>query len=164
MVPGYLGLVDPELRIRRSAERAHLYVLERRCRRRPATAVGYRDISDMHIQARDGYIHVATVHPQWLTRPWNIVRALKEEGADLFVKGAARTADEMEYHEAWQKETRKRRRLGLFRDIAVDAYDVLNRMGNRDGTERTRVSVAGGPTKLVKTMSPPRAGHRRFLG
>jgi hypothetical protein len=68
-VPGYLRLVDPDLRIRKSAEYSGLYVLERRCRRAPAVNTGMRDLSDMHIQARDGYIHVATTHALWLLKP-----------------------------------------------------------------------------------------------
>ncbi|MGE0590911.1 MAG: hypothetical protein AB7G23_03025 [Vicinamibacterales bacterium] len=143
-VPGYLARMDPDLRLRRSAERPDLYVLERRCRRRPVVNTGMRDVSDMHVQARDGYIHVATVHPNWLTKPWNIIRALREEGTDLWARGgAARVADELDYEEQWARETRRRRRLGLFRDIAADAYPVLDRMGNRDGTDRTRINNAG---------------------
>jgi hypothetical protein len=147
-VQGYLDRIDPELRLRRSAERPGLYVLERRCRRRPALNVGMRDRSDMHVQARDGYIHVSTVHPSFLTKPWNIVRALREEGADLFATSATAVADEEAYEQQWQRETRRRRRLGLYRDIAREAYDVLNRVGNRDGTERTRVSAPSGVQRI----------------
>lgn len=147
-VQGYLDRHDPDLRLRKSAERPHLYVLERRCRRRPAVNLGMRDRSDMHVQARDGYIHVATVHPAFLEKPWNIIRALTEEGADLFAKGAHEVADEEAYEARWQKETRRRRRLGLFRDIAREAFDTLNRIGNSDGTERTRVSSPGGLTRM----------------
>lgn len=147
-VPGYLAQVDPELRLRKSAERPGIYILERRCRRRPATNTGMRDRSDMHVQARDGYIHVASVHPNWLNKPWNIVRALRDEGADLFARGAHAIADEEQYEAEWARQTRRRRRLGLYRDIAADGYDTLARMGNRDGTERTRVRALGGPTRL----------------
>lgn len=143
-VAGYLARMDPDLRLRRSAERPDVYVLERRCRRRPVVNTGMRDRSDMHVQARDGYVHVATVHPNWLNKPWNIVRALQEEGVDLWARGGAdAVSSELEYEEAWAKETRRRRRLGLFRDIAADAYSVLDRLGNGDGTDRTRISNAG---------------------
>lgn len=151
-VYGYLRLVDPDLRVRRSAEWTHLYVLERRCRRAPAVNTGMRDVSDMHIQARDGYIHVSTVHPSYLTKPWNMVRALKEEGADLWAEGGAlRFDNELLYEEAWAKETRRRRRLGLYRDIAADAYGPMQRM-NIDGA-RSRISNAG--------VTPT---HAQFLG
>lgn len=145
-VPGYLTFVDPDLRLRRSVERPHLYVLERRCRRRPAVNTGMRDLSDMHVQARDGYIHVCTVHPWYLDRPWRIVQALKEQGSDLWAEGGAqRFADELAYEEAWARETRRRRRRQLFREIAREGFDVLDRLGNRDGTERVRISAPGVP-------------------
>jgi hypothetical protein len=141
-VMDYLALFDAELRLRRSAERPNLFVLERRLRRQPWANTGLRDESDMLIQARDGYVHVATVHPNWLNRPWKMVEALKTEGVDLWeTKGAATVADELEYEEAWKTLTRKRRRRQLFREIALDAFDVLDRMGNPDGTDRVRVSV-----------------------
>jgi len=140
-VAEYIERHDPELRIRKSAEKRWCYVLERRCRRAPATNAGLGDYSDLHIQARDGYVHVSLVHPQYMTRPWNIVRGLLEEGVDLFAQSAHKVADELDYEERWAKESRRRRRLGLFRDIAVDAFPILDRLGNRDGTERTRISV-----------------------
>jgi hypothetical protein len=143
-VPGYLALHDADLRIRRSVERSGLFVLERRCRRRPATNTGMRNRSDMHVQARDGYIHVATVHPAYLMRPWNIVNALKSEGEDLWAAGGhAKVANEAEYEDRWHRETRKRRRLGLFRNIAAEFFDIGNRLGNKDGTDRTRINNPG---------------------
>lgn len=153
-VHGYLRLVDRDLRIRKSVEWPGLYVLERRCRRAPAVNTGMRDQSDMHIQARDGYIHVATTHAGWLFKPWNMVRALKEEGVDLWATGGAQLcASEMEYEEHWTKVTRRRRRQGLYRDIAGEGYDLLSRM-NING-ERSRISNVGvqphavGPTAAV---------------
>ena len=141
----YLVQFDADLRLRKSAERPDLYVLERRLRNRPASNLGMQDLSDMHVQARDGYIHVATVHPSYLDRPWRMVAKLKEAGADLWDSGGAgRIADECEYEEEWQRITRKRRRLQLFRDIALDGYDILNRMNS--GGERTRIAAPGRPT------------------
>lgn len=142
-VIGYLQLVDPDLRIRRSAEATNVFVIERRCRRAPAVNTGMRDTSDMHVQARDGYIHVASVHPNWLTKPWNMVAALKCEGADLWAEGGhAKFATEVEYEEAWTVETRKRRRFGLYRDIAGDGYDALNRL-SKNGVRASRINNVG---------------------
>lgn len=144
-VHGYLRLVDSALRIRRSVEQRGLYVLERRCRRAPAVNTGMRDRSDMHVQARDGYIHVATTRAIWLTKPWNMVRALRTEGVDLWVQGGAtNVANELDYEEKWAKETRRRRRRGLYRDIAGEAFDILNRVNS--GGERSRINNAGMPT------------------
>lgn len=142
-VEGILQTFDPDLRLRKSAERAGFYCLERKCRRRSAVNAGLGDYTDLHVQARDGYIHVSLVHWQWLTRPENIITALKVEGEDLFAKGGMQVADELEYEEAWTKESRRRRRLGLLRDIAVDAFDPLSRLGNGDGTDVTRFSNPG---------------------
>jgi len=144
--------MDPSLRIRKSAEQRGLYVLERRCRRAPATNTGMRDRSDMHVQARDGYIHVATTRAIWLTKPWNMVRALKTEGVDLWAAGGAQqVSSEMEYEERWAKETRRRRRRALYRDIAVDAYDVLQRMNG----DRSRINNAGVPTLAANLRGDP---------
>jgi hypothetical protein len=142
-VEGIVREFDGDLRLRKSVDRPTYYVLERKCRQRPAVNAGLGDHSDLHIQARDGYIHVSLVHLNWMTRPANIIRALREEGEDLFARSGNAVADELEYEEAWAKESKRRRRFGLLRDIAVDAYDPLSRMGNRDGTERTRISNAG---------------------
>lgn len=152
-VQGYLRLVDPDLRIRRSVEAANLYILERRCRRAPAVNTGMRVLSDMHVQARDGYIHVSSVREIWLTKPWNIVRALKEEGADLWAEGGAlKYTNELEYEEAWAKETRRRRRRSLYKDIAADALPIMQRM-NIEGS-RLRFTNPG----------VPKLSHATFLG
>lgn len=139
-----LSAADPGLRLRRSVERPDLWVLERKVRRAPAINTAMTIRSDMHLQARDGYLHVSTVHPNWFIRPGNIIRALKEEGVDLWEQGGARrVVDEIEYEERWAKETRRRRRRQRFAEIARDHFDLLNRLGNKDGTERTRISVPG---------------------
>lgn len=158
-VVDYLVQFDADLRLRRSAERPELYVLERRIRNRPASNLGMRDLSDMHIQARDGYIHVATVHPTYLERPWRMVAQLKESGADLWDSGGAgRIADECEYEEEWQRITRKRRRLQLFRDIARDGFDLLNRLNS--GGERSRIAAPGPPTREALHDSLPQTTAR----
>lgn len=136
-----LRLHDPALRLRRSAEHPHLFVLERRCARASASNAGLRDLSDLHIQRRDGYIHVATTRLIWLTKPWNLIRALKQEGADLWAEGGAQKyAQEEEYEEQWMRESRRRRRMGLYRDIASEGFDLLNRM---PGSDRSRINNPG---------------------
>jgi hypothetical protein len=146
-------LIDPALRVRRSVEWRGYYVIERRCRRAPAVNTGMGDGSDMHVQARDGYIHVATAHANWIRHYPNIMRELKHAGGDLWAAGGSeRFANEVEYEEAWAKETRKRRRLGLYRAIAGEGFDILNRMNS--GGERSRISNAGTTPKT----------HDEFLG
>jgi hypothetical protein len=160
-VEGYLARQDPDLRIRRSAEDPRYYVLERRCRRRPPVHAGRRDESDLHIQARDGYVHVARVHPSYLTRPWRLVRALREMGEDLWVQGAARFATEEDYQVAWARESARRRRREEFRALAREAYDLAQRHG--DGVTRPRVSNAGVPI-VAPTRQQRRAAARASVG
>lgn len=156
-VPGYLALHDADLRLRKSVDRPGFFVLERRCRRRSPIKTAMRDTSDIHVQGRDGYIHVSTVHPQWLMRPWNILRALKEDGEDLFAKGAMQFADELEYEDRWRRETAKRRRKHEFKALAREMYDLIDRHGGQGGTDRGRISNPGLPDQLKKR----RRGHGR---
>jgi hypothetical protein len=142
--------LDPSLRLRRSIEEPQFFVLERQCARSSPINVGMRIRSDMHLQARDGYIHVGLVHPSLLDKPWVITYRLRHEGRDLwegrvFGKDGARTFEEQEQYEAtWARETRRRRRRALFRDIAVAHFDLLARRGDAEGgTNRTRISNAG---------------------
>lgn len=141
----YLRAFDRDLRLRKSVENPNVYVLERRCRRRPAVNTAMRDVSDMHIQARDGYIHVASVHPNVVARPWAIVEELVDGGRDSWGAGGAdKVFDEVQYEQQWARETRRRRRLRIFREIALEHYDLLSRHGDNDGgTERTRISNVG---------------------
>ena len=141
---GYLWRHDADLRLRRSIERPFFYVLERRCRRAPAVNRGIRIGSDMHLQARDGYIHVGLVHPALLNRPWVLVERLKDQGADLWAAGGAqKVADEQEYEARWQKETRRRRRRALFDTIARDQEEQLQRNGFFGSATKTRFSNVG---------------------
>lgn len=146
-VQEYLHTQDPDLRLRRSAERPDMWVLERKCRRAPAVNTAMRCYTDLHVQARDGYIHVSIVHREWLMHPWNIMIALREEGFDTWAYTHWEdVVDEMEYEERWQLESRRRRRREDYRGHLREAFDVLSRMGNRDGTERSRFSNPGLPT------------------
>lgn len=156
-VQEYLHQHDPDLRLRRSVERPDSYVLERRCRRAPAVNTGMRIASDLHLQARDGYIHVALVHPEWLMHPWNIVIALRDEGFDTWAyRNADQVADEVDYEERWLAESRRRRRGEDYRGHLRETYDVLSRLGNpQDRTERSRFSNPGVPA----APAPERRGH-----
>ena len=144
----YLASYDRDLRLRRSAEAPEFYVLERRKRRAPVHYVGLKDLTDQHIQARDGYDHVCLVHPNWLTKPHLMVRALVTEGWDIWrEQGSQAVADQAEDEEAWARENRIRRRKQMFHAVALESYDILDRMGNPDGTERTRINNVGLPAE-----------------
>lgn len=143
----FLERHDQMLRLRRSAETSRFYVLERRCRRQTINHLGSRDLSDAHVQARDGYIHVSLVHPQLLSRPWVIVERLQVEGVDLFAVTAERFSSDAEYEEAWMRETRRRRRVQLYRDIAKESFDILARLGDgKARLNRTRFNNPGLPS------------------
>jgi hypothetical protein len=141
-VEGFLQRHDADLRVRRSLTHPGSFVLERRCRRRPAANVGIRPTRDHHVQVRDGYIHVSTVHPTWLERPWRIVEALTHEGRDLWAVagGLARLDSEELYEQRWAHETKRRQRRELFRDIFREGRETLNRLLG------SRISNAGMPT------------------
>jgi hypothetical protein len=160
-VAGYLARQDADLRIRRSVDDRRYFVLERRVRRGSPVQTGARDASDLHIQARDGYLHVARVHPNWLLRPWQIVRALKDEGVDLWARGAAREEDEIRYAAAWAKETARRRRREDLRSRARELFDLADRRG--DGAERPRISAPGVPSRQQRRAAQ-RAAFGRTLG
>ncbi len=160
-VPGYLANHDAELRIRWSLDRKGWFVIERRCRRRSPVHCGRPDGGDLHVQARDGYIHVATGHPSWLLRPWNIVHALKREGADVFAEGAKRIADDLDYEDKWRRESAKRRRREVFRAAAREMVTIGARLGAKEGrTERTRFSNPGLPKPVARRA---RRGRRRLV-
>lgn len=149
-VQDYLAGHDPDLRLRRSVERPGWFVLERRCRRRPAPNSAMRDLSDIHVQARDGYIHIAITHPEYLNKPWNIIAQLRTEGVDLWAyKSHDAFADELEYEEHFVRETRRRRRqedgVAYYREM----FDILGRLGNNDGTEVSRFNNPGNPSAPV---------------
>jgi hypothetical protein len=146
-VNDYLQAHDVALRIRASVERPGWFVLERRCARSRAVNSAMAPHTDIHVQVRDGYVHVALVHPEYLNKPWNIVRQLRDEGADLWaVGGADKFADDLDYEERLVKECRKRRRQQDGRDFYREMFDILGRLGNPEGrNERTRFSNPGLP-------------------
>lgn len=151
-VQAYLHGHDADLRLRRSAEWPELFVLERRCRRAPAVNTGMHCYSDMHVQARDGYIHVSTVHREWLLHPWNILIHLREEGLDTWAASHWEDlVDELDYEEAWATETRRRRTRDDYRGHLRESFDILSRLGNRDGTERSRFTNPGLPARAPAT-------------
>jgi len=162
--PGYLELHDPDLRLRKSIDRPGTFVLERRVRRAPAIRIGLPNGSDIHVQARDGYLHVGRVHVSWLLRPWNIIRALKQQGGDLWAEGGAKKFDDADqYEQAWLKENRRRHTRENFRALAREMFDDMDRQGSPEGrTERTRISNVGLPPRVTRQQrrSAQRAGAK----
>lgn len=145
-VNDYLWGVDPQLRLRRSVDNPQVYVLERQVQRSRPIQTSQR-MTDRAIQARDGYIHVTTVHPLYLEHPARIVAALRSDHNDLWAEGGAkRWCDEAEAEEAAAKQRRRAARKDNFRAIAAEGFDILDRTGGVGGTERTRMNNPGVPT------------------
>lgn len=144
-VEDYLRVADPQLRLRKSSDRPGFYVLERRCKRgKPIHTT--RRLTDRHIQARDGYLHVSTVHRRYLDYPRQIVAALQEEGVDLHQAGGyQRVEADLRRADAEARATRRQQRHALFRDIAAESFDIQDRVGGVGGTERTRINNPGAP-------------------
>lgn len=143
-VQDYLSGHDPDLRIRASVERPGWYVLERRCRQQASVNTAMEERTDIHVQARDGYIHVAIVHPEFLNKPWNIIEKLRDEGVDMWATSAQQVADDLEYEEQFVREARRRRRREDSVAFYREQFDILGRMGNKDGgNEKTRFSNPG---------------------
>lgn len=152
-VEGILRNYDPALRLRRSIDTPSLYVLERRTSRSRPVHTARRDGSDLHLQASEGYIHVSLVHPTFLAHPENILRELKAN--DSWAQGGAqKVADQMEYDDWWRHEDRRRKRREWFRDLAKDAFPILDRLGARDGTERVRFNSPGVPSPASPDPAP----------
>lgn len=142
-VEDYLRVADPQLRLRKSSDRPGFYVLERRCRRsKPIHTT--RQMTDRYIQARDGYVHVSTVHRRYLDYPLQIVAALQEDGGDLHRAGGyQRFDDELRRADEEARTRRRQKRHEMFRDIAAESFDIQDRIGGVGGTERMRISNPG---------------------
>ncbi len=141
---------DGALRLRKSVSQPGSYVLERKLSRSHPIQTAQRG-TDLHLQAQDGYIHISLVHEEWLRHPENILRELKAN--DIWAQGGAETVDrQMADDERYAREDAERKRRETLREIAIDAFDPLNRMGGEGGTERTRIQNAGVvPAELPKT-------------
>lgn len=143
-VDDYLHAADPELRLRKSVDHPGFYVLERRCRRTRPIQTTRRDLTDRHIQARDGYVHVSTVHRRYLDYPLQIVAALHEDGVDLHRAGGyARVDADLRRQDDEARQRRREKRRAHFEDIAADAFRIQDRVGGEGGTERVRLNNAG---------------------
>lgn len=145
-VEDYLRVVDPELRLRKSINEPGFFVLERRCSRSRPVQVTRGALNDGQVAARDGYVHVTTVHRVYLDAPQLIVTALKEDGFDLYAEGGAAGAfQKFLTAKAEAKAVRRLKRDQDRRAFFREAFDLLNRTGGEGGTERTRISAAGAP-------------------
>jgi hypothetical protein len=142
-VEDYLRVADPLLRLRKSASSPGFFILERRCQRSKPVHTSRRDLNDGQVSARDGYMHVATVHRYFLDRPARIIESLHEQGADLHKPGGYRKLDrDLRQADEDARTERRMKRRQMFEDIAADSHDAQARLGTLDGF-RTRINNAG---------------------
>jgi hypothetical protein len=149
-VEDYLRGVDALLRLRRSANHRGFFVLERRVRRSRPPETARRDLSDQHVQARDGYVHVTTVHPWYLDRPQRIVDKLREDDGDWHAPGnsAAQWWARQEAQASAEKAQRSEARYREFRDFYRDSLDAVAR------TDGTRIQHPGRPPGSLAGETP----------
>lgn len=154
-VEGILRNYDPALRLRKSIDQPHMYVLERRLSRSVTAGTSRRDGSDLQLQASEGYIHVGLVHPSYLAHPDRILQQLK--ASDSWAAGGANAmAAAYEADEWYRDEEQRRKRKEWFRDIAKESFDILDRVGGIGGTERMRFNNPGIP-EVPAAPDPPAA-------
>lgn len=141
-VEDYLRVADPLLRLRKSASQPGFFVLERQCKRGRPIHTTRRDLSDGQIAARDGYMHVSTVHRYYLDRPARIVALLHEQGADLHQPGGyVKVDNDLRRADSDARAYRRQKRREKFTEIAADAFDIQARLGLNGG--KTRMNNAG---------------------
>ncbi len=124
-----LKAFDEDLRLRWSS-RVELWQLERRVRRslHPGT-VKCDDYHDDYIRARDGFILVASVPPNGLSR--SIFEKLR--ASDLWANGGwQKLEDDLQVAEAVAEE---RRRQDFSRDIRDLSKDAWNWIAQREGRQ-----------------------------
>lgn len=149
---------DPELRLRQSLKRELRqqgcgFILERRARyEKPTHTETKVDLNgdllreadvDVRVASRDGYLVISPVHVSLLLRPEAMVERLKE-GDHANRRWQDRFQDIID-GQLEGKQQRKKARLDNNKAWARESFDILDRIGDpKTGTERTRVSNAGG--------------------
>lgn len=154
-VEDILRVSDPQLRLRRSIDTPGHFVLERRVRRSKVMATSRR-LSDRGIQARDGYIHITTVHPWWLQHPDRIVARLHEDGEDLHRVGFDTVDRQLRQADADARAQRRARRYDHFAHIAAEGYDLRQRVGH-EGVGKYRINNVG--TRPLHHTRPSSTGE-----
>ena len=153
-VEDYLRAHDDALRLRRSLDVPGFYLIERRLSR--SKVVHTSCYTDAMIAARDGYIVVTHVHPWYLDRPARIVAKLRGDDNDLWAAGGAQAVDQkLRTAENEARSYRRFKRRQWTRDVASEAFDTLDRVGGRGGTERVRINNAGLPAHQTSLRGDP---------
>jgi hypothetical protein len=154
-----LRAYDPALRLRRSIDHAGFFVLERLTANTKPVDTSAAGLTDTKMTSRDGYLHVAHVHPFFVHHPDKLLERLLANGNDMWKSGTGHlgsAADqyirEMKTEQDEAKANRRRHRLQEFEGFYAESYDVLDRLGDsKSHAERTRINNAGAPEPLKVT-------------
>jgi hypothetical protein len=149
---------DPALRLRRSVDHAGFFVLERLTTNTKPVDTSASGLTDVKMATRDGYLHVAHVHPFFVHHPDKLLERLLENDNDLWRQGtghigsaADRYVRELATEQDEAKAHRKRHRRQESEGFYAESFDVLDRLGDRHShAERTRINNAG-PVPLKVT-------------
>jgi hypothetical protein len=151
-----LRAYDSALRLRRSIDHAGFFVLERLTMNTKPVDTSIAGLTDLKMTTRDGYLHVATVHPFFVHHPDQMLERLLANGNDMWKSGtghvgsaADRYIRDLATEQDNAKAARKEKRISEFGDYYAESFDVLDRLGDRTShAERTRINNAG--TEPVK--------------
>jgi hypothetical protein len=139
-----LAVFDPELRLRKSAvperrSQGFGWILERKTRYTKPPDSAFDE--DVQIATRDGYLIVSPVHVSYLMREEAIVEALTP--GDLAHQTAGQRFTDIVNEQDAEKALRKKARYQDNKAFYAESFDVLDRLGDRHSTERTRLNNAG---------------------
>jgi hypothetical protein len=152
-----LQAYDSALRLRRSIDHAGFFVLERLTANTKPVDTTAAGLTDLKMATRDGYLHVAHVHPFFVHHPDTLLERLLSNDNDLWTQGtghigsaADRYVRELATEQDDARANRKRHRRQEMEGFYAESFDVLDRLGDtRSHAERTRLNNAGAETVRV---------------
>lgn len=152
-----LQAYDPALRLRRSIDHAGYFVLERLTANTKPVDTSARGLTDLKMATRDGYLHVAHVHPFFVHHPDKFLERLLSNDNDLWKQGtghigsaADRYIGELRTEQDDARANRRRHRRQEWEAFYAEGYDTLDRLGDKHShAERTRINNAGAETVKV---------------
>jgi hypothetical protein len=152
-----LRAYDPALRLRRSVDHAGFFVLERLTTHTKPVDTSAAGLTDLKMATRDGYLHVAHVHPFFVHHPDKLLERLLSNDNDLWTQGtghigsaADRYIRELATEQDDARVNRRRHRRQESEGFYAESFDVLDRLGDRHShAERTRLNNAGAETVTV---------------
>jgi hypothetical protein len=154
-----LQAYDAALRLRRSIDHAGYFVLERLTINTKPVDTSAAGLTDLKMSTRDGYQHVAHVHPFFVHHPDKLLDRLLDNDNDLWKLGtghvgsaADRYVSELRTEQDDARANRRRHRRQEWEGFYAEGFDTLDRIGDtKSHAERTRINNAGGAEPLKVT-------------